>query len=115
MAAVASSSRVQASDLNGPSDGPGPADYAYEDRRERRASPSYDASAASARQQSNGNTNANWRRLTPERALGRHDEHSHDRQYESRGPPRNQYGGNRGGGNADFFARWVNSCARVQA
>lgn len=110
MEAVASSSRVQASDLNGPVDSSlPPVDYAREDRRERRASPSYDASAAAARQQSNGNGNANWGRRTPERALGHHDEGSHRRQYDSRGPPpqRNQYGGNRGGGNADFFARYV--------
>lgn len=105
----ASTSRVNASDLNGPIDTSAvPADYVHEDRRERRASPSYDG-AASAQGRQQGNGNSNWRRLTPERPLGRYDDgHAQgrsDRQYESR-PQRNNYGGNRGGGgNADFFAR----------
>lgn len=105
-----STSRIHASDLNGPIDSSAvPADDVHEDRRERRASPSYDAAAAQGRQQSNGNSN--WRRLTPERPLGRHDDgHSQgrsERQYDSR-PQRSNYGGNRAaGGNADFFARWV--------
>lgn len=129
MAAVASSSRVHASDLNGPVDGSGRdrdhnrdefSDAAGRDERERdrRASPSYSQQQQHNNSSRQDNGSNNWRRLTPERALGNGSSgaaaddrryhgngNSNGDGYQSRGPRNNGYGGR--AGNADFFARYA--------
>lgn len=111
MAATASTSRLQASDLYDPAGAPSLSDgypgqsrsgRQHDERRERRPSPSYDGRNGDA----GGNERNNWRRLTPERGLEPQSQQpdSNGRGYNGNAGYR-RGGYSNGAGNADFFAQ----------